>query len=70
MIEYFHPRSNGGFDAKVKAKVEYDENTKKVSFEFEDGSVVEGFITPGKNKFLRRRALCQVLQRGTEALVD
>jgi len=53
VIEYFRPRSAGGFDGKVKAKVEFDDNTKKLTFEFEDGSVVEGFITPGKNKFLQ-----------------
>jgi hypothetical protein len=50
VIEYYRPRKD--FSGPVKANVEYDENTKKVSFEFEDGSVVEGFVTPGKNKFV------------------
>jgi hypothetical protein len=50
VIEYFRPRKE--FAGGVKATVQYEDNTKKVSFEFEDGSVVDGFVTPGKNKFI------------------
>jgi hypothetical protein len=50
VIEYFRPRKE--FSGPVKATVQYEDNTKKVSFEFEDGSVVDGFVTPGKNKFV------------------
>ena len=50
VIEYYHPKSD--FAGKVKAEVEHFDSTKKLSFEFEDGSVVEGFVTPGKNKFI------------------
>jgi hypothetical protein len=50
VIEYFRPRKD--FSGPVKAKVQDEDNTKKVSFEFEDGSVVDGFVTPGKNKFI------------------
>jgi hypothetical protein len=50
VIEYFRPRKE--FSGPVKATVVYEDNTKKVSFEFEDGSVVDGFVTPGKNKFV------------------
>jgi hypothetical protein len=50
VIEYFRP--SAAFAGKVKAKVLSDDSTKKVSFEFEDGSLVEGMVTAGKNKFL------------------
>jgi hypothetical protein len=50
VIEYYRPK--GDFAGKVKAQVLYNEDTKKLQFQFEDGSVVEGFVTPGKNKFL------------------
>jgi hypothetical protein len=48
--EYYRP--SAAFAGKVKAKVETEDSTKKLSFEFEDGSIVEGFVTPGKNKFI------------------
>ena len=50
VIEYYRPK--GEFAGKVKAQVLYSTDTKKVQFEFEDGSVVEGFINPGKSKFI------------------
>jgi hypothetical protein len=50
VIEYYRPK--GDFAGKVKAQVLYNEDTKKLQFQFEDGSVVEGFVTPGKNKFI------------------
>lgn len=50
VIEYFRPRKD--FAGPVKAKVLYEDGTKQVQFQFEDGSVVEGFITSGKNKFI------------------
>jgi hypothetical protein len=50
VIEYYRPKNE--FAGKVKASVLYSDDTKKVQFEFEDGSVIEGFVTPGKNKFI------------------
>ncbi len=50
VIEYYRPK--GDFAGKVKAQVLFDEDTKKIQFQFEDGSIVEGFVTPGKNKFI------------------
>lgn len=55
VIEYYKPRcgiETTNFCGPVKAKVVFDEDTKKVSFEFKDGSFMEGFITPGSNKFI------------------
>jgi hypothetical protein len=49
VIEYYHPKAE--FAGKVKAQVLSDDDTKKVQFEFEDGSVIEGFVTT-KNKFI------------------
>lgn len=50
VIEYFRPRKD--FSGPVKAQVVFEDDTKKVQFQFEDGSVVEGYVTPGKNKFV------------------
>lgn len=50
VIEYYRPKKD--FSGKVKASVLFDDNTKRLQFQFEDGSVVEGFITSGKNKFI------------------
>ena len=50
VLEYYRPKSE--FAGKVKAQVLHFDDTKKLQFEFEDGSIVEGFINPGKNKFI------------------
>jgi len=50
VIEYYRPKKD--FAGKVKAQVLHFDDTKKVQFEFEDGSIVEGFINPGKSKFI------------------
>ena len=50
VLEYYRPRKE--FAGKVKAKVLHFDDTKKVQFEFQDGSIVEGFVAPGKNKFI------------------
>ena len=62
VIEYYHPKDQ--FAGNVKAKVLYDDDTKKVSFEFEDGSVVEGFVTPGANKFIEDRPYAKSYNEG------
>jgi len=49
VIEYYRPKSE--FSGPVKAMVQFEEDTKAVRFEFSDGSVVDGFITPLSNKF-------------------
>lgn len=50
VTEYYRPKKE--FAGKVKADVLYSADTKKVQFDFEDGTIVEGFVTPGKNKFI------------------
>jgi hypothetical protein len=50
VIEYYRPR--GEFAGKVKAQVNYEEDTKQLTFEFPDGSLVTGKIMPGKSKFI------------------
>lgn len=50
VIEYFHPKKE--FAGKLKATVEAESNTKKLSLEFEDGTLVEGLVTPSANKFV------------------
>ena len=50
VIEYYHPTE--AYAGDLKAQVLYEDDTKKVSFQFADGSIVEGFVTPGKNKFI------------------
>lgn len=49
VIEYYRPKPE--FAGKVKAKVLHYDDTKKLSFEFEDGSVTEGFVTKS-SKFI------------------
>jgi hypothetical protein len=62
VIEYYRPK--GDFAGKVQAKVLYNEDTKKLQFQFEDGSVVEGFVTPGKNKFLEDKPYAKSYNEG------
>jgi len=50
VVEYYRPRKD--FAGKVKAQVLHAEDSKKLQFEFEDGTIIEGFVTPGKNKFV------------------
>jgi hypothetical protein len=50
VIEYYRPRAE--FAGKVKAQVNYEEDTKQLTFEFPDGSLVTGKIMPGKSKFI------------------
>jgi hypothetical protein len=50
VIEYYRPKKE--FAGKVKAQVLHYDDTKKLQFETEDGSVITGFVTPGKNKFI------------------
>ena len=50
VIEYYRPKA--AFATQVKAEVLNDDNTKKVSFVYADGTEVDGFIPPGPNKFI------------------
>ena len=62
VIEYFRPK--GDFAGKVKAKVLHFDDTKKLQFEFEDGSIVEGFINPGKSKFIEDKPYAKSYNEG------
>jgi hypothetical protein len=62
VLEYFRPRSE--FAGKVKAKVQHYDDTKKVTFEFEDGSVVDGFVAPGKSKFIEDKPYAKSYNEG------
>lgn len=50
VIEYYKPKV--GFDKRVKARVVFDQDTKKVEFSFPDGTVTYVMITPGDNKVI------------------
>jgi hypothetical protein len=50
VLEYYRPKKD--YSGKVKARVLHFDDTKKIQFEFEDGTIVDGFINPGKNKFI------------------
>lgn len=50
VIEYYHPKE--AFAVPTKAQVLFNEDTKKVSFVFPDGSEVDGFIPVSTNKFI------------------
>ena len=50
VIEYYRPK--GEFTKKVQAKVLYNDNTKKLSFGFENGDEINGVVTIGSNKFI------------------
>lgn len=50
VVEYYHLKPP--FEGKVKAKVLSDDDTKKVQFDFPDGTEIIGFVTPGRNKFI------------------
>jgi hypothetical protein len=50
VIEYYRPK--GIFAGGTQAKVLYDDNTKKISFEFENGDEVNGVVGTGSNKFI------------------
>jgi hypothetical protein len=50
VIGYYRPRKD--FSGPVKGMVQFESDTKEVRFEYADGSVIDGFVTPGKNKFV------------------
>jgi hypothetical protein len=64
VIEYFHPKAP--YDTKVKAKVEEDDDTKKVQIIFPDGTIIEGLIAPGLNKFIEGTPYAKSFNEGTK----
>lgn len=62
VIEYYRPKE--AFAGDVKAQVLHEDNTKKVSFEFADGSIVEGFVTPKSNKFIEDKPYAKSYTEG------
>lgn len=62
VLEYYRPKSE--FAGKVKAQVLHYDDTKKVQFEFEDGTIVDGFINPGKSKFIEDKPYAKSYNEG------
>jgi hypothetical protein len=64
VIEYYRPK--GEFAKKVQAKVDEYSNTRKLIFEFEDGSEISGLVTPGENKFIEDKPYAKSYTEGTQ----
>lgn len=64
VIEYYHPKPP--YDGKVKAKVESDDDTKKVQFIFPDGTITEGMIESGVSKFIEDKPYAKSFDEGTK----
>jgi hypothetical protein len=64
VIEYYRPK--GDFAKKTQAKVDDYTNTRKLTFEFEDGSEVSGIVTPGSNKFIEDTPYAKSFTEGTQ----
>jgi hypothetical protein len=64
VIEYYRPK--GDFAKKVQAKVDEYSNTRKLIFEFEDGSEVSGLVTPGENKFIEDKPYAKSYTEGSQ----
>lgn len=64
VIEYFHPKAP--YDGKVKAEVEYTDDTKKVQFIFPDGTITDGLVVPGSNKFIEDKPYAKSFNEGTK----
>ncbi|MGC1582616.1 MAG: hypothetical protein WA766_14105 [Candidatus Acidiferrales bacterium] len=50
VIEYYRPKAE--FATHLKAHVVFNEDTKKVEFEFPDGTITDVVISPGSNKII------------------
>jgi len=64
VIEYYRPK--GDFAKKVQAKVDDYSNTRKLTFEFEDGSELSGIVTPGENKFIEEKPYAKSYTEGSQ----
>lgn len=64
VIEYYRPK--GDFARKVQASVDEYSNTRKLIFEFEDGSELSGLVTPGSNKFIEDTPYAKSYTEGTQ----
>lgn len=62
VLEYYRPK--GVYAGKVRAEVDYTEDTKKVTFEFPDGTITDGKITAGSNKFLEDKPFAKSYNEG------
>ncbi len=62
VIEYYHLKPE--FTGKFKAKVLYQDDTKKLQFETEDGTIVVGILTPGSNKFVEDKPYAKSYTEG------
>jgi len=65
VVEYFHPRKD--FTGLVKARVDYEDSTKKITFEFPDGTIIDGVVTQGKNKFIEDTPYAKSYNEGSSA---
>ena len=62
VIEYYRPKPD--FVKHVKARVLYNDNTKKLEFQLPDGSTFQGFITQGPNKFIEDKPFAVAYTEG------
>jgi hypothetical protein len=62
VTEYYRPR--GVYAGKVRAWVQYNEDTKKVGFRFPDGTLEDGYVAPGDNKFIEAEPYAKSYNEG------
>src|SRR5277367_858141 len=65
VIEYYHPKKD--YAGLVKARVDYEDSTKKITFEFPDGTIIDGVVTQGKNKFIEDTPYAKSYNEGSSA---
>jgi hypothetical protein len=61
VIEYY--KAKQPFDKGIKAKID-DSDFKKISFIYPDGSEIDGFVSPGKNKFIEDEPYAKSYKEG------
>lgn len=62
VLEYYHVKDK--YAGKLKAKVLDEEDTKMIAFTWDDGSVEQGFVTSGKNKFIEEEPFAKSYTEG------
>lgn len=62
VIEYYHAKP--GYDKNLKAEVLHNDDTKKIEFQFPDGTTFDGEISPGSNKFIEDKPFAVAYTEG------
>ena len=62
VIEYFRPKKD--FAGLVKARVDNEDDNKKVTFNFPDGTIIDGIVTPTSNKFIENKPYAKAYNEG------